>query len=268
MNPIIKTLALVLFAALLAPLAQAQKPTVTLDYYFNHEFKKDKDGNFTNERFHYIWEEKDLNGYSNWGDAFVKYGAQLKSLETAPTAENLKGTDVYIVVDPDNAKETPKPNFITPKDAKAVAEWVKAGGVLVIMANDSANVNLPSANVLAEAFGLHFNDDLQNHVIGSNIAAGTLMVPEGHPIFTTARKIYLKDISSIKLSGNAKPVYTNKDGVVLMATLKYGKGTVFAVGDPWLYNEYTNGHLPSGYDNDKALDDLSKWLLAQIPAKK
>jgi len=255
------------FAGAFISVAKAQAPVVTLDNYFNHEFKKDKEGNFTTERFHYIWDEKDLNGYSNWGDAFVKNGAKLNSLEAAPTVQNLKGSSIYIVVDPDNKKETPNPNIITPKDAKAVAEWVKAGGVLVILANDSANVNLPSANVLASAFGLHFNDDLQNHVIGSNIAAGTLMVPDGDPIFKTAKKIYLKDISSITISGNGKSAYTNKDGVVLMATVKYGKGTVFAVGDPWLYNEYTNGHLPAGYDNDKAINDLTQWLLAQIPKK-
>ncbi len=258
-----------LLTLVFTPKVKAQGPNwiVDLDCYFNHEFKKDKAGNFTTERFHYIWDEKDLNGYSNWGDAFVKYGAKLKSLDEAPTAENLKGSDVYIVVDPDNKKETPDPHIIEPKHAKIIAEWVKAGGVLVILANDSANVNLPSANVLAAAFGLHFNDDLQNHVVGSNIAAGTLMIPDGDPIFKTAKKVYLKDISSITLSGKAKAAYTNKDGVVLMATVKYGKGTVFAVGDPWLYNEYTNGHLPPGYDNDKAADDLSKWLLAQIPKK-
>ncbi|OCX54091.1 hypothetical protein BEL04_07430 [Mucilaginibacter sp. PPCGB 2223] len=264
------TLLIALFALALIPKVKAQGPNwiVDLDCYFNHEFKKDKEGKFTSERFHYIWDEKDLNGYSNWGDAFIKYGATLKSHEEAPTAENLKHSDIYIIVDPDNKKETPDPHIITPKDAKAIAGWVKAGGVLVILANDSANVNLPSTNVLAKEFGLHFNDDIQNHVIGSNIAAGTLMVPDGDPIFKTAKKIYLKDMSSITLSGNAKAAYTNKDGVVLMATVKYGKGTVFAVGDPWLYNEYTNGHLPAGYDNDKAADDLSKWLIAQIPRKK
>ncbi|MBB6107500.1 hypothetical protein SAMN05421821_101578 [Mucilaginibacter lappiensis] len=38
---------------------------------------------------------------------------------------------------------------------------------------------------------------------------------------------------------------------------------------PWLYNEYTNGRLPAAmsFDNDKAADDLSKWLLDQVPAK-
>lgn len=260
----IKSACFVALAAVMSISSAQAQTVVTLDYFFNHEFHVNKEGK--TERFHYIWEEKDLNGYSNWGDAFVKNGGTLKSLEVAPTAENLKGTAIYIVVDPDNKRETPTPNYFEPQHVKTIADWVKAGGVLVILANDSANVNLPSTNKLAEAFGLHFNDDLQNHVIGSNIAAGTLMIPDNDPIFKTAKKVYLKDISSITLSGKAKAAYT-KDGAVLMATVKYGKGTVFAVGDPWLYNEYTNGHLPAGYDNDKAADDLSKWLIAQTKGK-
>ena len=47
-----------------------------------------------------------------------------------------------------------------------------------------------------------------------------------------------------------------------MATSKYGKGSVFAVGDPWLYNEYTDGRkLPVDFENFKAAQDLSRWLL-------
>ncbi|MEO6520237.1 MAG: hypothetical protein ABIN91_01045 [Mucilaginibacter sp.] len=257
----------VLFATAIVSGAKAQGPNwiVDVDTYYNHEFHKGADGKM--ERFHYIWEEKDLNGYSNWGDAFIKYGGKLRSHDAAPTYQNLKGTDIYIIVDMDSQKETASPNYIDLPQVKVIADWVKAGGVLVIMANDSTNVNLPGTNKLAGAFGLHFNDDIQNHVIGNNIAAGTLMIPDGDPIFKTAKKVYLKDMSSIKLSGNAKAAYT-KDGAVLFATVKYGKGTVFAVGDPWLYNEYTNGHLPAGYDNDKAADDLAKWLISQIPAKK
>jgi len=55
---------------------------------------------------------------------------------------------------------------------------------------------------------------------------------------------------------------------MLMATAKFGKGTVFAVGDPWIYNEYTDGRkLPSEYENLQAARDLSRWLLAQSSKK-
>jgi hypothetical protein len=54
-------------------------------------------------------------------------------------------------------------------------------------------------------------------------------------------------------------------GNVLMATAKYGKGTVFAVVDPWLYNEYTDGRkLPQTYDNFAAGEELVRWLLQQV----
>jgi unsaturated rhamnogalacturonyl hydrolase len=49
-----------------------------------------------------------------------------------------------------------------------------------------------------------------------------------------------------------------------MAVAKHGRGTVFAVGDPWLYNEYVDGRrLPPEYDNYKAAKDLAAWLLRQ-----
>ena len=53
-----------------------------------------------------------------------------------------------------------------------------------------------------------------------------------------------------------------------MAVAKYGKGTVFVIGDPWLYNEYTDGRkLPVDFDNYEAANDLVKWLLTQAKKK-
>jgi unsaturated rhamnogalacturonyl hydrolase len=53
-----------------------------------------------------------------------------------------------------------------------------------------------------------------------------------------------------------------------MATAKFGKGTVFATVDPWLYNEYTDGRkLPAEYDNYAAGKDLARWIFAQVPQR-
>ncbi|MGZ3767269.1 MAG: DUF4350 domain-containing protein, partial [Mucilaginibacter sp.] len=68
------------------------------------------------------------------------------------------------------------------------------------------------------------------------------------------------------VSGHAYAVLKDGDAVIIAVT-RYGKGTVIAVGDPWLYNEYTNGRLPKGFENDKAAQDLSVWLTQQVPAK-
>src|ERR1041384_581734 len=105
---IIAALCFLLFTA-----GSAAAQVVTLDYFFNREFRKSKTGKA--ERFHYTWEDTAQTGYSVWGHIFRQAGAELKSLDAAPTAANLKGTGVYIIVDPDTEKETGQPNYISKK---------------------------------------------------------------------------------------------------------------------------------------------------------
>jgi unsaturated rhamnogalacturonyl hydrolase len=253
------TIALVAIAGLYSSVS-AQK--VTLDYYFNHEVHKTAPGK--TERFHYLWDEKANSGFSIFGEAFKRAGARLDTLGSAPTTANLKGTAIYIIVDPDTKKESPDPNYIQQKDITEIAAWVKTGGVLVMMANDSANVELPHFNNLAAKFGMHFNNDLQNHVINDDHFEDGAIITTGNPVFKTAGKIFMKDACSISVSGVAKAALKNSSGAVIIATAKYGKGTVFAVGDPWLYDEYTNGRLPSSFENDKAANDVAGWLIRQV----
>lgn len=246
---------------------QEVKPkTVKLDYYFNHEFKKDSGGRMI--RYHYTWEDSTYDGFSKFGAIFRKNNLITDSLGAAPTMQNLKNADIYIIVDPDTKKENPNPNYIQPADVSVIDNWVKSGGVLVMMANDSANVELPHFNTLAETFGIHFNNDLLNPVPNDSFELGCFSISDSNRIFKTAKKVYLKGICSLALSGAAKSVLSSGENVI-MATAKYGKGSVFAVGDPWLYNEYVNGRIPASYhiDNFKAGDDLVKWLIKQIPAK-
>ena len=115
---------------------------------------------------------------------------------------------------------------------------------------------------------MHFNDDLQNHVIDDKHFDDGAVVINNDPIFKTAKKVFLKDVCSIGLTGDAKPALRAANGAVIAAIARYGKGMVFAVGDPWFYNEYVNGRLPAGYENDKAANDLATWLLSQSTAKK
>ncbi|GGH03982.1 DUF4350 domain-containing protein [Mucilaginibacter phyllosphaerae] len=246
--------------------AGAVAQNVTLDGYFNRETHVTKDGQ--SKRFHYLWDDTADTGFSEWGDTFTAQGARLHVLEARPTVFNLKNTSIYIIVDPDTRKENPSPNYLQPGDACQVAKWVKAGGVLVLMANDSANVELNGLNLLAAPFGLHFNNDMQNHVTDDAHFDDGAVAINNNPVFKTAQKAFMKDVCSIGLKGRAKPVLKAANGAVIAAVVKYGKGTVFAVGDPWLYNEYVNGRLPAGFDNDKAMADLTKYLLAQAHAIK
>ena len=257
---------LYIFLVLALPIYSANAQKVTLDYYFNHEVRTTKSGKV--ERYHYTWEDKTNSGFSIFGGTFIRAGATLDTLGLAPTTANLKGTAIYIIVDPDTKKESPNPKYILAKDIKEITAWVKNGGVLVVMANDSANVELPHFNNLAAQFGLHFNNDLQNHVINDQHFEDGAVNTTGSPIFKTAHKIFLKDVCSIGVSPPAKAALKNSNGAVIIATAKYGKGTVFAVGDPWFYNEYVNGRLPAGFENDKAANDVAQWLMKQVHEKK
>jgi unsaturated rhamnogalacturonyl hydrolase len=183
-------------------------------------------------------------------------------LDVAPTADNLKKAAVYIIVDPDNVKDNPTPNYVSDKDVKPISDWVKAGGVLLLMANDSANCDLEHFNKLASAFGITFTNKSRNMVKNDEFETGVVM-PDNQQVFKEPYKMYLKEISVLDIKAPAKALAT-KEGDVIIATAKVGKGTVFAVGDPWLYNEYLDGRkLPSEYPNFKAAEDLAKWLLLQ-----
>jgi unsaturated rhamnogalacturonyl hydrolase len=235
--------------------------TVLLDSYFNNEMKKDASGKEIS--WHYKWNEMNHPGFYAWGKQFEAFGANLDTLYGVPTAQNLKNADVYIIVDPDEPKENPNAKFISQTDAKNIADWVKSGGVLVLFGNDFGNAEFDNWNVLARQFGIEFNKDSKLRVQNNQYEQGRVVVPDGNPIFKTARDLYLKEISTLKLSGNAKPILES-NGDVVMAVSKHGKGTVFALGDPWLYNEYVDGRKMNGqFQNMIAAQELSQWLLSQ-----
>ena len=235
---------------------------VVLDYYFNNEYKKDASGQM--ERYHYTWEDEASSGFSMFGSIFRQYGAKTGRLTTAPTAALLKNAAVYIISDPDTDKETAKPNYMQPQDAQVIYDWVKAGGVLLLMTNDSGNAEFTHFNLLPEKFGMHFNENSINHVTGNQYEMGALYMLPGETIFKSPKKVYIKELATLNIKPPAKAHYTNKAGDIITGIAKVGKGTVFAVGDPWFYNEYLDGRkLPAEFENYKAATDLVKWLLQQ-----
>ena len=237
-----------------------------LDDYYNAEKKKDIKG--VEYAYHYKWPEMYNNGFSFLGNIITTNGLQTKTLSQAPTAGNLKNASIYMIVDADNIADNPTPNYMNDRDAQEIYNWVKAGGVLVLFHNDKPNADFTAINKLSDLFGIHFNEDTYNKVIGINYLGGKIDVPAGHQILKNVQTIYQKEVCSITVKAPAKSVLTKGD-LVVFATAKIGKGTVFATGDPWLYNEYTDGRmLPAMYQNAEAAKDLVKWLISQIPGKK
>lgn len=239
--------------------------TVVVDAWFNSQQRKAADGRM--EYFHYKWEDTTNSGFSLLAQIFHGYGAATDTLYAAPTVENLKKAQIYIIASPDIPAKNPHPNYMQPRDADEIAKWVRQGGVLVMMENDPANAEIERFNLLATKFGIKFNGVLSHHVVGNDIENGRIPVSGGGPIFEKPHVLYMKDTCTITATKPAVAVLVDK-GDVVMVTAKYGKGTVFAVVDPWLYNEYTNGkNLPAEYDNYAAGEDWARWVLEQVPAK-
>jgi len=100
-----------------------------------------------------------------------------------------------------------------------------------------------------------------NMVQGQQWEQGRVDIPVGNAVFKNTKAVYIKELSPLEVTAPAQALVTQK-GDVIMAVSKVGKGTVFAVGDPWLYNEYTDGRrIPMTYENFSAAKDLASWLL-------
>ena len=234
------------------------QPVAGLDNWFNRETNAK-----TGQPFHYLWSDTEWSGYSRWGEIFTSKGAKITTIEK-PSASVLKAIDIYIIVDPDTTTESKSPNFIVSDDIKAIKKWVKKGGVLAVLANDAPNSEFTNLNRLMKNFGMYFNHVTLHPVTGTNFEMGASTKFTDHPVFKGISKIYIKEVSDISLSRNAKAILT-EDGKVLIAETNYGKGYVFAIGDPWIYNEYIDhDRLPESFQNRKAAENLTDLLLGKV----
>lgn len=236
-----------------------KKYKVVLDNYFNNEYRTNKQGK--KERYHYIWEDTTNSGFYVLGKLFEKYGAKISELREAPTLKKLNKNNVYIIVDPDTPSETESPNYIDEKSINEIEKWVKNGGILLLFANDKGNCEFEHFNQLGNKFGFSFNEVSLNRVEGNEFDMGAFINLPFNPIFAGVDKIYMKEISTIKFE-EPHFVLLKKDNEPVIIFKKYGKGFVFAITDPWLYNEYIdNRKLPKDFQNLRAAENLVKWIL-------
>ena len=253
-----KFLHLICFFILLGKISTAQ-PVILLDAYYNNETKKDTNGK--DVHWHYAWDDFSDGGFGLLAKIFTKQGATLKTIYDAPTKKGLNDASIYIIVDPDHLKDNPHPHYMNKADAGVISKWVKSGGVLLLMANDSLNCDLEHFNILANKFGITFTKESTNMVKGVNYEMGNVIPIKGNKIFSDDLKIFMKDVSALSISKDVEAVAGNGEKNII-AHAKYGKGHVIAIGDPWLYNEYIdNRKLPTSFQNTKAAEDLIAALI-------
>jgi len=237
------------------------QPVVGLDNWFNKEINAK-----TGKPFHYLWDDTEWSGYSRFGGIFRANGAITATI-AKPTPAVLADIDVYIIVDPDTTTETKSPNYIADDDIEAITAWVKRGGVLAILANDAPNCEFTNLNRLMTRFGMIFNHVTLHPVKGTQWEMGACSDLPDHPLFAGVRKIYIKEVADINLSGPARPILT-ENGKVLIAEAQLGKGYVFAIGDPWIYNEYIDhDRITPDFDNRPAAENLVTLLLNKTRKK-
>jgi unsaturated rhamnogalacturonyl hydrolase len=237
---------------------------VGLDEYFNSEWAIGRTG--VARRAHYVWEDSTNGGFSNLARILDHLGADLDTLQGPPTGALLDRMSIYMIVDPDTPAETDHPHFIDDASIDVVVRWVERGGVLVLMGNDAGNSEFEHLNRLAGRFGIQFNEDSEHRVEGTVYETGANGPLPDHPMFQGVRKIFMKGVSTLRVQAPAEPILTEGRSV-LMASARVGRGLVFAVGDPWLYNEYTPGRvLPPDFENALAARGLMQWLLGHARA--
>jgi unsaturated rhamnogalacturonyl hydrolase len=237
-----------------------RKVTALVDAWFNSQTRKNAFGQ--TELFHYKWDDDAASGYSLFGRAFQRYGVSLATLPAAPTPAALAKAQIYVIASPDIPAKNPNPHYVDKPSGDAIEAWVKAGGVLLLFSNDRDNTEFEHFNTLSDRFGIHFNPVLSHHVVGDDHASGEVVLPPGTGIFGAGFTAFMKDTSTIAVSGPAKAVVADH-GDVMIAVAHVGKGTVLGVVDPWFYNEYADGRKMGQYRGFEAAQDVAAWAVRQ-----
>lgn len=198
---------------------------ILLDAYHNQEPK---------QPMHYRWEGTDNGGFSDLGNSLRGMGAQLRTTTDAITSSTLQQVDCLIIVDPDTPDESPHPHYISPSEIKAIVAWVETGGRLVLLGNNEGNAEFEHFNQLASQFGFTF----VNSTIEKNGGKAILTLTGRGMLFDGAPVFYAVDVAPINVESKAVETLLDDQGVPVMVLAHKGKGSVFGLGDPWVYNEY------------------------------
>jgi unsaturated rhamnogalacturonyl hydrolase len=216
--------------------------TIAVDGWHNNE-----------EQLHYRWEGTYGGGYSQFGKILTTMGARLRTIRERISAKSLEGVDCLIIVDPDTPTEAKNPQYLSDAENAAVENWVKAGGRLLLLGNDQGNSEFEYFNRLARRFGVEFIE--KRHLNAAGKSWIKMPVPQQHPIFAGARFVYIEDLAPLKVDTKRASVLLTDNNEAIMAIAEYGKGIVFALGDPWLYNEHIGND-----DNRKVAQNLFRYL--------
>jgi unsaturated rhamnogalacturonyl hydrolase len=233
---------LVALFALVASAPLHAQAVVALDGFHNNESKTPE---------HYQWEGKSDGSFGKLADGFRAHDVELRTIRSRIDAKALDGVRLLIIVDPDTPDETADPKYIEDAEIDAIQKWVMGGGRLVLLGNDKGHAEFTHFNKLASHFGIEFLEQTFPKMSGKAILETT----GSDAIFEGGLKAYLVEVAPLKLTLPAQSMM-KVDGTDVMALARVGSGMVFALGDPWLYDEYIERD-----DNIKIATNLFTMLL-------
>ncbi len=233
---------LIALFALVATTPLRAQEVVALDGFHNNESKMPG---------HYQWDGTGDGSFAKFGEEFRKYGVETRTIRSRIDAKALEGVRLLIIVDPDTPDETADPKYIEDAEIDAIDKWVANGGRLALLGNDKGHAEFTHFNKLAARFGIQFLEETFPKVSGKAILEATGQ----DAIFEGGLKAYLVEVAPLKLSAPAQSMM-RVDGTDIMALARVGSGMVFALGDPWLYDEYIGRD-----DNVKIATNLFTMLM-------
>jgi len=233
---------LVSLLVLLSAAPLRAQTVVALDGFHNNESKMPD---------HYQWDGTSEGSFTKLGKAFREHDVQVETIRTRIDGKALAGVRLLIIVDPDTPDETSDPKYIEGAEIETLVQWVNNGGRLVLLGNDKGHAEFTHFNKLASHFGIQFLEETFPKVSGKAI----LEAGGADAIFEGGLKAYLVEVAPLKLSAPAQSMM-RVDGTDVMALARVGSGMVFALGDPWLYDEYIERA-----DNVKIATNLFTMLL-------
>ncbi len=89
---------------------------------------------------------------------------------------------------------------------------------------------------MAAKFGIEFVATTFKNAKGED----HITVTSSSPVLGNGLRAYLVNVAPLKLSNPKAEALITDNGTPIAAMVPHGKGFVFAVGDPWIYNEYIN----------------------------
>ena len=121
-----------------------------------------------------------------------------------------------MIVAPNTPEKVKQPNYIERDAVAAIADWVRDGGVLVLLNNGKGYSEFEHMNQLAGRFGIRFNEDIRFGLDADPTKLQMHSFPD-HPFFRGVRRLHMRSICTLAVAS------AGADGLLLSGRQHHGR---------------------------------------------